>query len=129
MARPDDELQGWFSGLTFKVKKRLASTIKSEADRLAAAIKAKAPVKTGALQNSVTVRRKKSDVDLEVTAGGDATTSQIRGGSSIPYDYANAVEFGTANVNAQPFFYSTYRAMAPEIRQNIEDAVQEAINS
>ncbi|MEN6535650.1 MAG: HK97-gp10 family putative phage morphogenesis protein [Bryobacteraceae bacterium] len=129
MARPDDELQDWFSGLSFKVKKRLAGKIKDEADRLASAIKAAAPVKSGALRDTVQVRRKKSDVDLEVTAGGDATTKEIRAGSGITYDYSRAVEFGTVNAPAEPFFFNTYREMAPEIRQNIEDAVQEAINS
>jgi HK97 gp10 family phage protein len=129
MSSPDDDLQDWFSGLSFKVKKRLARTIKDEADKLTSAIKAAAPVKSGALRDSVQVRRKKSDVDLEVTAGGDATTKEVRTGSGTAYDYANAVEFGTTNSEAEPFFYSTYREMAPDIRQNIEDAVTDAINS
>lgn len=129
MARPDDGLQDWFSGLSFKVKKQLAQTIKGEADKLAAAIKAAAPVKSGALQSTVQVRRKKSDVDLEVTAGGDATTKEVRAGSGISYDYSRAVEFGSVNAPAEPFFFNTYRAMAPEIRQNIDDAVAKAINS
>lgn len=155
MARPDDDVQDWFSGLSFKVKKRLAQTIKDEADRLATAIKASAPRgKTGNLAASVKVRRKKSDVDLEVTAGGDLTTKgynrstdydsavtidgrdnsgkskvPLGQGSGVGYDYSRAVEFGRANAPAEPFFYNTYRQMAPEIRQNIEDAVQEAINS
>jgi HK97 gp10 family phage protein len=129
MARPDDQLQDWFSGLSFKVKKRLARTIKDEADRLATAIKSKAPVKSGALRDSVKVRRRKSDVDLEVTAGGDTTIREIRGGSGINYDYARAVEFGTVNAPAEPFFYNTYREMAPEIRQNIDAAIEEAIKS
>lgn len=129
MARPDDQLQDWFSGLSFKVKKQLAQTIKNEADKLATAIKAAAPVKTGALRSTVQVRRKKSDVDLEVTAGGDATTTAIRAGSGVNYDYSRGVEFGTVNNPAEPFFFNTYRAMAPDIRQNIEDAIEKAINS
>ena len=64
-----------------------------------------------------------------MTAGGDLTTKEIRQGSGEDYDYARAVEFGSVNAPAEPFFYNTYREMAPEIRQNIEDAVQEAINS
>lgn len=129
MARADDQLQDWFSGLSFKVKKRLARTIRNEADRLAAAIKAEAPVASGALRDSVKVRRRKSDLDLEVTAGGDTTTREIRVGSGVPYDYARAVEFGTVDTPAQPFFYNTYREMAPQIRQNIDDAIAEAIKS
>lgn len=129
MARPDAELQDWFSGLSFKVKKQLARDIRNEADRLAAAIKAAAPVASGALRDSVQVRRKKSDVDLEVTAGGDATTKEIREGSGVAYDYARAVEFGTVDSPAQPFFFNTYRQMAPEIRRNLDDAIARAIDS
>ncbi len=129
MSKPDDDVQDWFSGLSFKVKKQLAQTIRDEADKLATAIKAAAPRKSGALQGSVQVRRKKNDVDLEVTAGGDATTKQVRAGSGISYDYARAVEFGSVKAPAEPFFFNTYRAMAPEIRQNIEDAIQKALNS
>lgn len=129
MARPDDDVQDWFSGLSFKVKKRLAQTIKDEADKLASAIRTSAPRKTGTLANSVQVRRRKNDVDLEVTAGGDGTSKEIRSGSGVSYDYARAVEFGTQSAPAEPFFFNTYRAMAPDIRQNIEDAIQEAINS
>jgi HK97 gp10 family phage protein len=129
MARPDDDLQDWFSGLSFKVKKRLAQTIKAEADKLATAIKAAAPVKTGALKASVQVRRRKNDLDLEVTAGGDATTREVRGGSGVNYDYSRAIEFGSRETPAQPFFFNTYRAMAPEIRENIDNAIAEAINS
>lgn len=129
MARADDELQRYFSDLSFKVKKQLARKIRNEADRLAAAIKAEAPVASGALRDSVKVRRRKSDVELEVTAGGETTTREIRGGSGISYDYARAVEFGTVDRPAQPFFYNTYREMAPEIRRNIDDAIAEALKS
>lgn len=115
--------------MSFKVKRRLATVIKAEADKLAAAIKQKAPRKSGALANSVTVRRRKNDLDLEVTAGGDLTTKEIRKGSGESYDYARAVEFGSVSMPAEPFFFNTYREMAPDIRQNIEDAVQDAINS
>ncbi|MGY3527696.1 HK97-gp10 family putative phage morphogenesis protein [Bradyrhizobium sp. USDA 4452] len=129
MAKPDDELQSWFDGLSYKVKRELAQAIKDEADGLADAIKQAAPAKSGALRDSVKVRRKKNDLDLEVTAGGDATTREVRAGSGVPYDYARAVEFGTVNAEAEPFFYSTYRERAPEIRENIEAAVERAINS
>lgn len=129
MARPDDDVQDWFSGLSFKVKKQLAGKIRDEADKLATAIRSAAPVRSGKLRDTVQVRRRKNDVDLEVTGGGDATTKEVRTGSGVRYDYSRAVEFGSANAPAQPFFYNTYRQMAPEIRQNIEDAVQEAINS
>jgi HK97 gp10 family phage protein len=130
VARPDDDLQRYFSDLPFKVKKKLAQTIKDEADKLASAIKAAAPRgATGNLAASVQVRRKKSETELEVTAGGDLTTKEIRKGSGETYDYARAIEFGGVNAPAEPFFFNTYREMAPDIRQNIDDAVADAFNS
>lgn len=154
MSSPDDDVQRWFAGLSYKVKRELAQTIKDEADGLADAIKAAAPVKSGALRDSVKVRRKKNDLDLEVTAGGAATTKGYErstdyssvvvvdgrdnsgkskvakgSGSGVEYDYAMATEFGTSKEEAQPFFYPTYRERAPQIRENIEAAVEKAINS
>ncbi|QOG20464.1 HK97-gp10 family putative phage morphogenesis protein [Bradyrhizobium sp. SEMIA] len=129
MGAPDDQLQGWFSGLSYKAKRKLAATIKEQADGLASAIKDAAPVQTGKLRDSVQVRRRRNELDLEVTAGGDDTTKDVRTGSGVGYDYALATEFGTSKEEAQPFFYSTYRQMRDEIRQAIEDAVEEAINS
>ena len=129
MAGPDAELQSWFSGLSYKTKRKLAVVIKEQADQLADAIKAAAPVRSGRLRDSVQVRRRRNELDLEVTAGGDATTKEVRQGAGVEYDYALATEFGTSREDAQPFFYSTYRAMQADIRQAIDDAVEEAVNS
>jgi HK97 gp10 family phage protein len=128
-ASPDNDVQGWLDGLSFKVKKKLAQTIKEQADGLADAIKAAAPVKSGTLRDSVQVRRGKNSADLVVTAGGDATTKEVRSGSGVAYDYALATEFGTSKEEAEPFFYPTYRERADDIRQAIEGAVDEAVNS
>lgn len=129
MADPDADLRGWFDRLSYKAKRNLAAAIKEQADGLASAIKDAAPVKTGKLRDSVQVRRRRNDLDLEVTAGGDATTRDVRQGSGVSYDYALATEFGTSKEEAQPFFYSTYREMRDDIQQAIQDAVEEAINS
>ena len=129
MARADDQVQVWLGDLPFKVKRKLAKTIKDEADGLADAIKAAAPRKTGKLADSVKVRRKKNDLQLEVTVGGETTTVDVRSGSGVSYDYSRAVEFGTINAPAYPFFYPTYRAREDQIRKNIDDAIEEALNS
>jgi HK97 gp10 family phage protein len=122
----DDAVQKYLGDLPFRVKRKLAETIKAEADRLADAIKSATPVKTGALRDSVKVRRKRNELDLEVTAGGDTTIHGTSGpGGSA--DYGLFVEYGTTRTEARPFFYNTARAMMPQIRQNIEDAVAEAL--
>lgn len=149
---PDDDVQSWFDGLSYKVKRKLAATIKEQADGLADAIKAAAPVVSGRLRDSVQVRRTRDTLDFEVTAGGDMTTvgynrstgysrevaigqgdtagiAKQAGGADVSYDYALATEFGTTKEGAEPFFFPTFRARQAQIREAIEDAVNEAVNS
>jgi HK97 gp10 family phage protein len=151
MANPDDEVQGWFDSLPYKVKKELAGKIKEQADSLAVDIKAAAPRRTGALAESVKVRRQRDTLNFVVTAGGDATTktygrntgyerevaigsgdtagiAKAKDGAGVSFDYALANEYGTVNEPAQPFFYNTFRARQPEIQQAMEDAVADAIS-
>lgn len=128
MASPDDELQSWFSGLSFKLKRELAGKLKQQADELAAAIKAEAPVETGTLRDSVKVRRRRNELELDVVAGGQATSKEIRAGAGVDYDYALAIEFGTTARPAEPFFYNTARELMPEIRENIEQAVADVLD-
>ncbi|MBN8967712.1 MAG: HK97 gp10 family phage protein [Rhizobiales bacterium] len=112
--------------LSVRLKRQLATAVKAEADRLADAIKAAAPVDTGTLRDSVKVRRTKRGLTLEVTAGGDSTTHGERGPHGTA-DYALFVEYGTRKKPAQPFFYNTARQMQPEITDNITKAVEEVL--
>jgi HK97 gp10 family phage protein len=152
MAKEDDEFERAIGQLSFKLRRQIAEAIKAEADRLADAIKAAAPVKTGKLRDSVKVRRTRNELTLYVTAGGEETTRMygrdtdyasdvvIDGrsnkgiakrrkgeGRGVSFDYALATEYGTSKENAQPFFYPTARELEPSIRENIEQAVSEAL--
>ena len=147
---PDKELQKYFSDLPMRLKRELAMTIRDEAEGLAAAIRAEAPRDTGALVDSVQVRRKKHDLELEVTAGGATTTrsydrrtgyerevvidgrsnegiAKREGGDSVSYDYALANEYGTEDQTAQPFFYPTVRARRDGINERISEKVREVL--
>lgn len=128
MASYDDEIDDWFDSLSFKAKKGLAKAIREQADKVADAIKAAAPVKTGNLRDSVKVRRKKSDLSLEVTVG-DITTVRGERGPKGEANYAIFVEYGTKNMPAHPFAHSTYRAMQNDVNDAINDAIEEAVSS
>ncbi|WP_315833896.1 HK97 gp10 family phage protein [Bradyrhizobium prioriisuperbiae] len=149
---PDDDVQSWFDELPYKLKREIATKIKEQADYLKSEIQDAAPRgDTGNLAKSVVVRRKRNELDFEVTAGGDLTTKfynrstgykrevvigsgdtegieKQKDGSGVSYDYAMAQEYGTRDEPAQPFFYSTARRLMPEIQSNIEDAVEEVIS-
>jgi HK97 gp10 family phage protein len=68
-----------------------------------------------------------NDLEFLVQAGGDLTTKEVREGSGVDYDYAEAFEFGTARQPARSFFWSTYREMKDDIQDAIDDAVSEAL--
>lgn len=122
------ELQQWLRQAPFRMKRELAAKVKEQADKLADAMRAAAPVKTGKLRDSITVRRTRNALKFYVTAGGNATTTEIRAGAGVAFDYSRAVEFGTSERSAHPFFYTTARAMEAEIQQALQDAVGEFIN-
>lgn len=122
----NDDFNRQIVQLPIKLKRQLATAIAQEADRLAIAIKAAAPVRTGKLRDSVKVRRAKRDLTLEVVAGGDSTTHGERGPHGEA-DYAIFTEYGTRKTPAQPFFYSTARAMQADVNANIQNAVSDVL--
>lgn len=151
MADDNEDLDRYLGDLSFKVRRELATAIRTEADRLADAIKAAAPVRTGALRDSVKVRRTRNDLTLYVTAGGESTTryydrstgyeqeviidgrsnegiAKQTGGAGVSYDYSLAVEYGATDHAAEPFFFPTVRAMEDDINANIAAAVEKALN-
>lgn len=134
MASPDAELQRALGDLPFRVRRQLVEAIREQADGLAEAIKAEAPVKTGALRDSVQVRRGRKTLELVVTAGGEATTKPVKTstygeGGAYDYDYALALEYGTVAKGPQPFFYPVVREREADIRAAIEAAVADAMES
>lgn len=128
MADPDADVQSWFKDLPYKTKRQLAGRIKEIAQDLADDLEEAAPELSGRLKRTVKVRRKRNDLDLEVTAGGEETTKEVRAGSGVTFDYALADEFGTVHQEAQPWFYPTWRARRDDVQQEIEDAVSDAIS-
>lgn len=146
----EQAVNDWIKQMSTRMKRRLAADVRAEADRLAAAIKSAAPRgETGALADSVNVRRGRNTLELVVEAGGSATTRFYdrggvgyqreikvgqgrydrvpRGSQGVSYDYSLGVEFGNEHAPAQPFFYPTYRAMRPEIEANLREAVERAM--
>jgi hypothetical protein len=90
----------------------------AQADELMENMRARVPVKSGALKSSI----RKRDISTEnrasflVMAGGPLTTKTSHGHT---YDYAMGTEFGTVNERPEPFFYNTARDYFAPV--NIED--------
>lgn len=99
-----------------------------QARALGQAMQAAAPVEEGDLRASVRVEGGRRGDRWFVKAGGAKTTKPVRkSAKGAPrYDYALAVELGTAKMKARPFFYPTYRARRSAIRRAIIGAAGRA---
>lgn len=133
-----NDLEGWFTQLPYKLRRELAGKIRSRAQNAADRIAEAAPVakpenvrehvEPGALRDSVRVRRRRNELDLEILAGGPTTTRQVRKGSGTDYDYALATEFGNEHAPAQPWFFATWEGgLRDETAQGIADDVADIV--
>lgn len=86
----------------------------------------------GALRDSIRVEEvvpKKASVAIAVRikAGGAKTTK--RGKSGKPYDFARAVEFGTEEAPAYPFFFAIWCARKKAVRAAVRKAIKLAVRA
>lgn len=129
----EDELMRYLDGLPDRIRQPVARALQeqaamlSEAQRDALRALETAPEDTGNLEESCTVLPGESDLEAIVAAGGDLTTKEVREGSGIAYDYAEAFEYGTQHQAARPFFWPTYREHRADIEEAIAGAVEEAL--
>lgn len=141
------------AALPEEVARKADEILAAQAASLAGEIRAAAPQgPTGNLKRSVRVVKGKKALRYYVVAGGALTTEGAgtftgefmrafargsRGkalGVKGPYDYARAVEFGTADGRpARPFFYSTYRkrkrAMKRYLAEQCAKALKDGFNN
>jgi len=134
MADDNQELEDYLNSLPDKLVEPLAAVIREQAQMLSDAQRAalqslEQSSDTGDLEASCTVVDGDNDLEVFVQAGGDLTTKEVREGSGVSYDYAEAFEFGTSRQPARPFFYPTYHAMRDDMKQAITDAVNEVIDN
>lgn len=131
------------------VKAQLAAN----AADLVAAQKARAPVKTGSLRDSIRFDDVSDETRIRfiVRAGGALTTRKIgsrtydrqvlintgdtqgrhkqEGGHNVTFDYARAQEFGTSDQAAQPFFFPTYRGRRRGYKSKLKKAGKQGVKA
>jgi HK97 gp10 family phage protein len=129
-----DELDQYLNSLPDRIRAELSGVVHEQAQMLSDAQRValqgleQAPAETGHLEQSCTVVPGADDLEWVVQAGGDLTTGEIRGGSGVPYDHAEAFEYGTSHQHARPFFWPTYREKREGIEQAIAEAVEKALS-
>lgn len=131
------------------VKARAKVQMRANAEELAALMRRRAPVKTGALRDSIRVEdhSDESGIRFKVKAGGRPTMKKVRSGvqrsdflaavasalrSGRPankgeYDYAVGTELGNSQVQAQPFFYPSARQTKKRDKRRLNKAAKDGI--
>lgn len=115
--------------LPSQVKKDLQESLTASANELAGKMRSAAPVDDGDLRASIRVKEfDRGGIGALVLAGGALTTKPVRHGQSVRYDYSLAIELGTQEQLAQPFFYPSYRRRKAKIRTKASKAVRAAVD-
>jgi HK97 gp10 family phage protein len=120
-------LQRRLDKVPIEVRAAAATEALLQALALSEAMKQAAPVDDGDLRESHRVERGRRGDRFYVKAGGPKTTKPVRKGQKATYDAANAVEFGTHKMQAQPFFYPTYRRNRKAMRRGLEVEIKRAV--
>jgi HK97 gp10 family phage protein len=116
-----------------EVRREAISELNQQAKNLASTIQGVAPVYSGpplpdvdpgALKSTVRIvpDRSKETIVRVVAGGAETTTSGAK-----PYDYARAIEFGTVNMSAEPFFFPTYRLMKKRMIATMKRRIRRTI--
>lgn len=137
MTMTDDnkDLQAYLESLPDKLTAELADVIRDQAEELSAAQRSalqsleQSPAETGDLEKSCVAVPGDSPLEYVVQAGGDLTTTEVRGGSGVPFDRALAFEYGTSRQPARPFFWPEYRKRRDDIQTAIDEAATKVLTN
>lgn len=135
MARRSKNLSvSQFQDLMAKIPKVVADELVSEVriagEELADAMRPAVPRGIDGrheLVESVRVEQGDRPLKVLIKAGGPTTMRQVRQGAGVTYDYSIAIEFGTENMSAQPFFWPTYRLKKRPLRARLNRRAKKAI--
>jgi len=126
-----DKFRALTKRLQGEVVEAAQDALEAQGDRLVGVIRAAISPhsKTGHLADSVRKLPAKRPLQVRVGAGGPLTTREVRHGSGVSYDYANAEEFGTQDEPAKPFFFPSYRLMKKDMRSAVRKAIAQAVKA
>lgn len=126
-----DRLNRRLAALPKTVRRAMEVQNAKNAADLVATMKGLAAVSkdSGTLQSTITHRddSDRGGISQRISAGGSATTRPVRKGAKAFYDYANAVEYGTSDTQATPFFWPAWRLMRRRLRSRMTRATKKAV--
>lgn len=111
-------------------REAILPALKKSGEELAAAQKALAPVDTGALRDSITVTMPGESAPAYSQPGGSRVageTEVLVTAGNTDVRYAHLVEYGTADAEAQPYFWPTFRLLRNRLQNRINRAAKKAV--
>jgi HK97 gp10 family phage protein len=123
-------MQRLVDSISKEVVTAVEDVIATEANAMVRDMRGKVRKKTGTLESTIRAERGRdpNKISVKIKAGGVATMKEVRKGSSVPFDYATAEEWGTHHEAANPFFFSTYNAHKGQAKANIAAGVKGALS-
>jgi hypothetical protein len=127
------DLDRYLAELPDRLREELADVIREEAEALSDAqrealrAQLQPPDDSGALEESCVVVDGANELEVIVQAGGEATTTEIRDSSGVPYDHALAFEYGNSRQPPRPFFWTTVRARRDAMQERITAAIEKVL--
>ena len=121
-----ERLQKKLRRLPEQAKTDIRKALNQSADEMVDTARSLAPREDGTLQNSIQKEDGRHELAIDVVAGGNATTHEVRNGSGVEYDYALAQEFGTSKMKPTPFFFPAYRVVRKRIKGRVSRATTKA---
>ncbi|SEB43403.1 phage protein, HK97 gp10 family [Nitratireductor aquibiodomus] len=123
-------LQKRLDAIPRAVKQAVQPALKTSGDELAHRMRALAPEDTGALKRSIAVTPPGGTTPPYSQPGGSQTATENQvlvtvGNSEVRYPHL--VEYGTANAEAQPYFWPAYRLTRKRITNRIKRAMRKAV--
>lgn len=128
LAKFKTEMHSIKEQMRYNVHQRLLATGREIAENM----KAAAPKLEGALAESVRVEDvsqigpASSRFSIKIKAGGAATMRRNTKSGEI-YDYSAAVEFGTQDMQAEPFFYNTFRRYRSHWPNQVAETIEQTL--
>lgn len=130
MSKQSERLRRRLDAIPAAVKEAVTPALVKSGNELAQTMRQLAPVKTGALRDSIAVTLPGQATPPYSQPGGSvvALENQVlvtAGNSDVRYPHL--VEYGTTDTVAQPFFWTAYRLNKKRLTSRIKRAIRKAV--
>ncbi len=123
--RDFDSLQRRIAQIPDDLKKKVIVALDKSTAEVVRSMEHLVETDDGDLKRSIKVEPGETEFRRYVKAGGSLTTRQNKRGDN--YDYSLANEFGTEDMNAQPFFFPAWRLNRKKAAARLKRAARMAV--